>query len=300
MMKQKHLPILLAILILLSLLCGCQSAALDSSPTTGTPTIPTTAKPTAAPTTMPTTVPRPTRHDPLAIPSDITQAHIEVLYAWTGIEQSADTQLCFFGTFDDTYAVLVRDNANPGDPCWETVNGLTFYYPDGYSIILEDDEIGGTRGHLWQNFTRQLITEEQLQEIYDNYYSAYPELLYVANGQFEFGSEEMEAISQALLPLTGEELGWDSVNSTGRPRLVYYCSLMGVHVVRWIPEFHSAIYPFKHLSVGPYTFEHPENMQLYVYVGEELLTLAEAYDRGTFTDKELEVIHRYHVSADIT
>jgi hypothetical protein len=38
-------------------------------------------------------------------------------------------------------------------------------------------------------------------------------------------------------------------------------------------------------------------MQMYVYVGEELLTLAEAYERGIFNDAQLETIYHYHVTS---
>lgn len=279
---RKLFSIILAIIMLLSLLCGCHPASLDSSPTTLTPTIPTTAKPTTMPTTMP--------HNPLAMPSEITEKDIAKFYSWAEVEHTADTQLCFFGAFDGTYAVLVRDKANPCEPCWETVNGLTFYYPDGYPILWLDS-------HLWQRFATQDITEDQLQEIYNNYYSAYPELLYLANGQLEFGPDVMEAISKALLPLTGEEPGWDAVNTIGRSRLLYYCTIMGAHVVRWIPEIRSGVDTIKYLDVGPYSFGDTDYMQLYVYVGEELLTLAEAYDRGFFADAQIEVIYRFHCTA---
>ena len=287
---RKLFTVLLAILTLLSLLCGCQSVNEGSSTAPSTPSIPTTVKPTTAPTTAPTTVPRPTSWDPLAVPSNITEEVIDAFYLRAGIEKSKDTQLCFFGVFDGIHAVLARDTANPGEPVWETVNGLTFYYPDGYGIMMGS----GSNRHLWGQFTSGQITAEQLQVIYDNYYSAYPELLYLANGQFTFGPEEMEAISKALLPLTGEELGWDAVNSIGKPRLVYYCSIMGAHVFRWIPELHRALLTLTYLDVGPYRFGHIEEMQLYVYVGGELWTLAEAYDRGFFVDAQIEVISRFH------
>ena len=284
--KKKQLSFILAILMLLSLLGGCQTEEVSSTEPSHTSSIPTTAKPT----TVPTTAPQPTRHDPLAVPAGVTETHIATFYFEAGIKQTADTQLCFFGASDGDYAVLVRDKANPGEPSWETVNGLTFYYPDGYSILWD-------HGHLWQRFASQRITEEQLQEIYDNYYSAYPELLYLANGQLKFGPTEMEAISQALLPLTGEALDWDAVNTAGRPRLVYYCTVMGMHVVRWIPEYRCGVITIKYLEVGPYSFGDTEFMQLYVYVGEELLTLTEVYERGIFLDEQIEVIHRFHVTA---
>ena len=286
---RKLFSITLAILMLLSLLGGCRSAGVGQSVPTNTASIPTTAKPTA-PTTVPTTAPQPPRYDPLEVPPEVTQKDLSRFYSWAKVEQTTETELCFFGTFDDTYAVLVRDKANLCEPCWETVNGLTFYYPDGYAILWG-------KGHLWQKFTNQEITEDQLQKIYDNYYSAYPELLYLANGQFDFDQDEQEAICQALLQLTGEEMRWDSVNSIGRRRLVYYCTIMGMHVVRWIPQMHTGLLTIKYLNVGSYSFGHTEFMQMYVYVGEELLTLAEAYERGIFNDAQLETIYHYHVTS---
>ena len=277
----------LAALMLLSMLSGCLPAGhVDSIPPHISPS-------------KPTTVPVPTPYDPLAIPPEITEKGVAVFYARARIAQSADTQLCLFGAFDSIYAVLVRDTANPGEPYWETVNGLTFYYPDGYPIFLENgvcyDSFGG---HLWDMFHRQLITEEQLQEIYDNYYSVYPELLYLANGQLEFGPEEMEAISQALLELTGEEVDWDDVNQYNKPRLEYYCSIMGAHVFAWIPYGHNPFPEYRTITVGSYSFTHAELFWLYVYVGGELWTLNEAYDRGFFTDAQLETISFYHYSTN--
>lgn len=289
MLKQKIVPIILAILMLLSLLGGCQSAGVGQSAPANTSSVPATVKPTA----VPTTAPQPTPHDPLAVPTGVTEKDITKFYGWANVEQTTETKLCFFGTFDDTYAVLVRDKANPCEPCWETVNGLTFYYPDGYPIMWRNS-------HLWLRFASQDITEAQLQEIYDNYYSAYPELLNLANGQLDFGLEEMEAFSQALLELTGEEVDWDDVNTqpgSPRQRLVYYCTVMGMHVVRWIPEIRCGLITIKYIDVGPYSFGDTEYMQLYVFDGEELLTLAEAYERGIFTDAQLEIIYRYHVTS---
>ena len=149
-------------------------------------------------------------------------------------------------------------------------------------------------GHLWHKLSYQEITKKQLQEIYDNYYSAYPELLYLANGQLEFGPTEMEAFRRALLQRTGEDVSWDAVNSIGRLRLVYYCTVMGAHIVRWIPEMHTSHLPIKYVEVGPYRFGHIEFMQLYVYVNDEILTLAEAYERGFFGNVQLKAIYRYH------
>ena len=296
MLKRKMLSIMLAALMLLSLLGGCRSAGVSSTAPSHTSSIPATEKPSTAPTT----IPQPTRHDPLAVPSGITEKHIRIFYRRARLEQTEDTQLYFFGAFDDAYAVLIRDKTKSYEPSWETVNGLTFYYPDGYAIFWENDvadDLPG--GHLWEMFNRQLITEEQLQEIYDNYYSAYPELLYLANGQLEFGVDEMEAISKALLTITGEEVDWDDVNTKPyvyNPRLVYYCSIMGAHVFRWIPYYHTGLLEYQSIHVGPYTFMHEEFLQIYVYVGEELLTLNEAYDRGFFADPQIEAICRYHVT----
>lgn len=292
MLKRKMLSIIiLAVLMLLSLLGGCQSSGVNPSTPTNAPSIPTT---------IPTTVPQPTRHDPLAVPSGITEEHIRIFYRRARLEQTEDTQLYFFGAFDDAFAVLIRDKTKSYEPSWETVNGLTFYYPDGYAIFWENDIADDlTGGHLWEMFKRQLITGEQLQEIYNNYYSAYPELLYLANGQLDFGVEEMEAISQALLLLTGEEVDWDDVNTKPcvyNPRLVYYCSIMGAHVFRWIPYYHTGLLEYQRIYVGPYSFTHEEFLQIYVYVGEELLTLNEAYDRGFFADPQIEAICRYHAT----
>ena len=288
MLKRKILSITLAVLMLLSLLSGCRSAEVYPSTPIHTSSIPTTAKPT----TVPTTAPQSTWHNPLTVPPGVTERNISSFYNLAEIRQTKDTQLCFFGAFDGTYAVLVRDKANPGEPCWETVNGLTFYYPDGYAIMWGD-------GRLWYKFTQQEITEEQLQEIYDNYYSAYPELLYLANGQLEFGPTEMDAFRRALLQLTGKDVSWDAVNSIGRRRLVYYGTVMGAHIVRWIPTRHSGYMPIKYIDVGPYSFGHTEFMWIFVYVNDEIITLTEAYERGFFGDMQLEVIYRLHTTTPL-
>ena len=300
MLKQKTVSIILVILMLLSLLGGCRSSEVSQSIPASTSSIPTTAAPTtAAPTTAaPTTTTQPTRHDPYTVPSGITEKHIKTFYRRSHFKQTKDTQLYYFGAFDDAYAVLIRDKTRSFEPSWETVNGLTFYYPDGYPIYWENDQAFDiVGGHLWEMFNRGLITEAQLQEIYDNYYSTYPELLYLANGQLEFGEEEMEAICQALFALTGEEIDWDDVNTKPyvyNPRLVYYCSIMGAHVFRWIPYYHTGLLEYQRFYVGPYSFTHEEFFQLYVYVGEELWTLEEAYDRGFFADEHIETIQLFH------
>lgn len=293
MLKQKTVSIILAILMLLSLLCGCQSAALDSSPTTGAPTIPTTVNPT--------TVPEPTPYDPLAVPPEVTEETLSSLYHRANIKQTTDNQHYFFGAFADSYAVLFRCETDPCEPCWETVNGLTFYYPDGHSIlwINQITAVGDTAGHLWEMFNRQLITEEQLQEIYDNYYSAYPELLPLAQAARSFGPDDMEAISRALQLATEEDLSWKETNTAGQYRLVYYCTVEGKHVFRWIPHYKSALLEYQKIYVGTYRFAHPEFFQLYVYADEELLTLNEAYDRGLFADEHIKGIVRYHATSDI-
>lgn len=288
--------IVLVFMMLLTLLGGCQNNAAQNSTPTPVPTIPTTAKPTTAPTTEP----QQTQHDPLAVPPELTEKSISRLYYFANVNNRERNGQYYFGAFEDSYAVLFRLNSGPYDPCWETVNGLTFYYPDGYPIlwVYKLSQKGDTAGHLWEMFHRKLITEEQLQEIYDNYYSAYPELLPLAQAVDHFGSDDMEAISRDLMLYTAEELGWEETNEAGRPRLVYYCTVDGKHVFRWIPDFTNSLLEYPVLYVGGCGFIFQEYLQIYVYYEEELMTLQEAYDRGLFSREQLKGLRTYHNLSD--
>ena len=284
MPKQKLFSITLSILMLLSLLGGCRSATVSSTAPSLTSSAPSTEK-----------------HDPLAVPPELTEESMSKIYYLTKVKKEARSGLYFFGAFEDSYAVLCRIKSEPDEPCWETVNGLTFYYPDGYPIlwVYKISQKGDTAGHLWEMFHRKLITEEQLQEIYDNYYSAYPELLPLAQAVRHFGSDDMEAISRDLLLYTAEELGWDETNMVGQFRLVYYCTVDGKHVFRWIPDYKSGFLEYQFINVGGYRFGHPEFFQLYVYFDEELMTLQEAYDRGLFSREQIRRLYVYHCLSDI-
>ena len=310
MFLKRILSTVLSAVLLLSLLAGCTPLVSPTDPTEPTvptvPTVPTTptrpTEPTSPSTptqpTVPTELTEPTRYDPAAPLAEFTQEMFDDIFFRYGPRRDLPDieamSLEVFGVFEDTYALLIRGGDVPPAPCWQTVNGLVFYYPDGNAMIwykIFNPEPGT---HLPVAFAYQDITAEQLKTVYDNYYSAYPELLPLAQTAASFGEDTKQDIIEALRHRTGEELDWNDTNDMGTLRLVYYCTVADKHIFRWITRWYSPAYAERDYQIGEYKFDFSQDFWLYVYDGNTLLTLNEAYEQGVFGDEELGMIYYYH------
>ena len=73
-----------------------------------------------------------------------------------------------YGMFDGVYAYIYSIGYTSGFPKYETVNGLTFEYRNGIQMRVFSVEKGYYS--LTDAFVSGILTAEQLQEVYDNYY----------------------------------------------------------------------------------------------------------------------------------
>lgn len=71
------------------------------------------------------------------------------------------------GYWFEFYAFLFPNGTTDGQPTVETVNGLEFEIPDGYQFYVVSDECG--KRTLTEAFESGVISEEELQQIYDDY-----------------------------------------------------------------------------------------------------------------------------------
>ena len=199
-MNRNRPEILSLMLLILLLFAGCASAGLNS---TGVPgpsrsPVPSTTLPVAN-TTMPdliTTVPVPTttvpetlpetnpweaepNFDPMSLLSQIsedTQRSIKYTYCEDAKDITVDeVSLRVFGVFQDTYVLLVdvSSYSYPTVIVSEMVGEYAFWYSSGHTMEVFHD---GSFYSLQEAFDTDLLTTDDLQTVFDNYYGAYPYL----------------------------------------------------------------------------------------------------------------------------
>ena len=79
-----------------------------------------------------------------------------------------------FGVFGDTYVLFIDGYGYACVETEETVNGLKFLYSNGQLLQVY------ANGHFYtlqEALDAQVISEDELAIVYENYYSAYPYLL---------------------------------------------------------------------------------------------------------------------------
>ena len=196
---------LVTFLMISVLFAGCATIGLDSTaplptrspvptmtlpvPTTTAP-VPTATTPVptttvSVPTTMvPETPPEyPWEADPSFDPksllsqiSEDTQHSIKNAYCEDAKDITVEeVSLRVFGVFQDVYVMLV-DVSSYGYPAVivsETVGEYNFWYSSSHKMEVFHD---GTFYSLQEAFDTNLLTADDLQIVFDNYYGAYPYL----------------------------------------------------------------------------------------------------------------------------
>jgi hypothetical protein len=199
-MNRNKSEILSLMLLILLLFAGCASAGLNSTgvpgpsrspvpattlpvPVTTTPA-PTTTAPvptTTAPATAPNTFPWEAEpsFDPSTLLAQIsgdTQHSIKYAYCEDAKDITADeVSLRVFGVFEDVYVIFV-DVSSYGYPTVivsEMVGEYAFWYSSGHTMEVFHD---GSFYSLQEAFDTDLLTTDDLQTVFDNYYGAYPYL----------------------------------------------------------------------------------------------------------------------------
>lgn len=291
MYYKKRIALLLAMFMLAVSVYGCASHG-----SYGTSPAATTNSTIAADPTM-TTNPPPAPFDPKSMWGELSEDIQNDVYAYFQIYGEYEASLSFriFGAFEDVYVLMLDEKLEYAPvPCSETVNGLTFYYPTGQTLMLFAPEYGRMHYHLPEAFTLQLITEEELAVVYENYYSAYPHFLPQAEAATPFTDSTKKEISDIWLTQYGETLvAWDNINLDRRASVSHYVTFDSKHVFFWFDDL-----PFvagsASVTVGEYTFEsYYSQFQIYVYEDGVLMTLTEAYELGHITDDQLWVIWTY-------
>jgi hypothetical protein len=199
-MYKNKIAIYLMMILFFALVSGCATVGLNSTgvpgpsrspvPATTLP-VPTSTMP-ASTTTVPvptTTVPEtPSETDPweaapsfdpkshLSQISEDTQHSIKYAYCEDAKDITVDeVSLRVFGVFENVYVLLV-DVSSYGYPSVnvsEMVGEFAFWYSSGHTMEVFHD---GSFYSLQEAFDADLLTTDDLQAVFDNYYGAYPYL----------------------------------------------------------------------------------------------------------------------------
>lgn len=74
-----------------------------------------------------------------------------------------------YGDFGNPYVYIFPSEETDGEPTIETVNGWEFVVPDGYQLYVYAKGYGRYTYTLTEAFEAGIISEEMLQEVYNNY-----------------------------------------------------------------------------------------------------------------------------------
>lgn len=308
MFLKRILSTVLIAVLLLSLLAACTPPAPPTDPTEPTvPTVPTVPTTPTRPTepTSPTEPTQPTEpvaaFDPYALVAEMPEKELKGIF--NANHQRYDVSyedmleamsLRVFGVFDGTYAIMIDSSWEYAQiSYYESVAGMVFYYPTAQSIIMHNEK-WGMEYHLSEAFEKQKITAEEVAEIYENYYSAYPELLPQAQSLTVFTDEVKQKIATLFQDQYGEELDWDALYFSGRRRVKLYGAVGGAHIFFRAGPYETAMAWQIEKQVGAYTFAYGDEFEIYAYVYGYLMTLEEAYESNYISDLQLRAIHDFH------
>lgn len=289
MYYKKFVALLLAVKLLAVLLYGCiPSNYYVTQPAATNIPVTTTTEPSLP-------------FDPEALLHEVTEEAIEDIYNYrgyyAGIGNVEDLTLRVFGVFGDTYVLMIDGGAQHAQiPYQETVNGLLFYYQTGQTLMVYKEKMGVRHpvSDLTEAFVLGYITAEQVEIIYENYYSAYPHLRAQAESVEKFTDEIRNQINAAWLDRYGEELDWSEKNELNWYRTQHYGSVGGKQIFLRTALEPRVIAAIAQIHVGQYVFEHHYDFEIYVFEAGDLLTLAEAYEQGRVSDTEVQAIYDYH------
>lgn len=108
---------------------------------------------------------------PENVQSDIFTAAVEVFRCTENIWAALAPQTHLFGVFGDTYVLYELYEAANDVEYVEEVNGLSFWYPSSTMLCVYTE---GAFHSLQEAFDGGILSAEQLQQVYDHYYTVYP------------------------------------------------------------------------------------------------------------------------------
>ena len=186
-MKQRYFLLLLTVLMVGCVCVGCfvqQPGTSQLAEMPNVTTIPNTvpASSTSPAATIATTAPADHPFDPKEYAAQISESlEREMRQALadqnfphdpSGAEEAVFRRV--FGVFGDTYVLFIDGYGYACVETEETVNGLKFLYSNGQLLQVY------ANGHFYtlqEALDAQVISEDELAIVYENYYSAYPYLL---------------------------------------------------------------------------------------------------------------------------
>ena len=179
---RKCLLIILLLYFLLGLV-GCDQSNAASQPTASTPPQQHVTDPTTVPPTDPTTVPTTSVFDPALLLAQISEETLEsmrgdffVQFALTSSQiNPLDLNFRVYGLWDHACALFVTipQSGSADTLTYDTVNGLTFVYPNANVMRVYVEHHYYT---LTEAFQAGYLSPAELETLYQNYYSAHPHL----------------------------------------------------------------------------------------------------------------------------
>ena len=306
-MNIKRTIILLFTLLLTVSFYGCAaSGSADTEPAT-TVTAGTTAAQLQVPATevtVPTTTVNIPSFDPAKLAAQVPEnVQRKLFYHFRSVYhllKQEEVSLRAFGVFEGVYVVMVDGSVDfPAISYQETVNDLLFYYQTGQTLMVCvcESEIT-TVSDLTEAFCLGVITPEQLEIVYENYYSAYPHLYDQSKNVTRFTDGIRNEISTLWLNQYGEELDWTEKHFFGGYRNQHYGSVGGKQVFMRTAYHPRVIAAVDEIRVGGCSFQHYFDFEIYVYKEGTLLTLKEAFEQGMISETEIEALYHYHRLGD--
>ncbi len=193
----------------------------------------------------------------------------------------------YYGEYHGAYAVVIFDKwrISISAVVEKKVNGLLFIYPSPHSSVSIYRD--GTLYGVQTAFERGVLSAEDLQELYETYKAAWPEMYAeedVRNAYYEAyvrGTEAEKTVKPEQLQVR-----------------VYGSFSDGIAAV---VEGHKAVYPQKSAEiVGEIEFRYDTDLRILFFSGKGILTLSEAYEQRLLSTPGLRQIarihHTYHAS----
>lgn len=199
--------------------------------------------------------------------------------------QETKSSTLLHGIFDGVYVYVNTFTFTNWFPSTETVNGLQFYYPDGYKMHVFSVE----HGHytLKQAFEEGILTADQLQEVYDNYAS------YLEKAVKLIPEDVKKEMQQAFIKQFGDDRGNATADDVMLDRVV---AVFDNRYVLFADGIFAYLTWIETEVVNGYDFIYGSSQKMYLYYNGYYYRLQEACDAGLLSEDELRQVYENYRS----
>ncbi|MCL2088011.1 MAG: dockerin type I repeat-containing protein [Oscillospiraceae bacterium] len=206
---------------------------------------------------------------------------------YTGSEYTIDkVEIAYYGTYNQNVAVMMFDNfyCYPLMPSIEEIAGVTFYYPDGNTILVWCD---GDFIQLGSAYEQKLLTQEDLKNI-GYYYNIKPTKPELASEMEQRIIEDFLCyISDIYIP-QGEDRIWIEK---------YYGRYSGCEVIFMGGVVADDIE--RHIEIAEHMFRFGSSQSIHIYRDSTFMAIEDAYESGWITAEDVESIWKEHESRKV-